>query len=158
MENITIRPLTMSDIPKLGWTGDRSHVDAFVEQMRRCESGAVVFIGAQQKGDIVGRCGIDFERFPNSGFLWMFNVRDDFQNQGIGTLLMDACEANICLRNISEVRLNVEKGNIRAQALYIRRGYEVIGEDKETWEIRDASDNPVSHEAEVVVMQKLLDC
>jgi ribosomal protein S18 acetylase RimI-like enzyme len=75
-------------------------------------------------------------------------VSEVSRRQGIGTTLIDAAETEARRRGCTEVRLSVAKQNPDALALYLRRGYERVGEGRSAGlRTRDGS---VIHEPEPV--------
>jgi ribosomal protein S18 acetylase RimI-like enzyme len=84
-----------------------------------------VFVAAID-GDLVGRITIDTagRQADISGFV----VVEARRRQGIGTLLMDAAEAEAKRRRCKRLRLTVAKDNDAAIALYVARGYRRVGE------------------------------
>jgi ribosomal protein S18 acetylase RimI-like enzyme len=55
-------------------------------------------------------------------------VHADFQNQGVGTRLMNAAVAHPQLRDAERIFLDVWEHNPNAQRFYARFGFEVIGD------------------------------
>lgn len=54
-------------------------------------------------------------------------VAPDWQGQGLGRGLLDAVAARARAQRLLQVLLEVRAGNLRAQALYSRYGFETIG-------------------------------
>jgi ribosomal protein S18 acetylase RimI-like enzyme len=92
-------------------------------------AGGVVFVG-ELDGQIVGRITVTTaaRQADISGFV----VSEVSRRQGIGTTLIDAAETEARRRGCTEVRLSVAKQNPDALALYLRRGYERVGEGRST--------------------------
>jgi ribosomal protein S18 acetylase RimI-like enzyme len=90
-------------------------------------AGGVVFVG-ELDGQIVGRITVTTaaRQADISGFV----VSEVSRRQGIGTTLIDAAETEARRRGCTEVRLSVAKQNPDALALYLRRGYERVGEGR----------------------------
>jgi len=89
--------------------------------------GGVVLVG-ELDGQIVGRITVTTtaRQADISGFV----VSEVSRRQGIGTTLIDAAETEARRRGCTEVRLSVAKKNPDALALYLRRGYERVGEGR----------------------------
>ena len=156
MSEITIRPIEISDLDEFKWTGGQTHIEYFKDALKKSVDGGVLFLGAWKDTLAVGRCGIDFEKNPGKATLWMFNVKEGLQGQGIGTLIMKDAEKVIAEKDIDEVVLNVEKDNSRAKDLYIKRGYVATGEGEESWEEDGPNGTAVTYHAEVIHMSKSL--
>jgi ribosomal protein S18 acetylase RimI-like enzyme len=88
--------------------------------------GTGVVLVAETDGAIVGRVTVDTA--GRQGDISGFVVVEDRRRQGIGTLLMDAVEAQAKRRRCRRLRLSVAKDNEPAIALYIARGYRRVGE------------------------------
>jgi ribosomal protein S18 acetylase RimI-like enzyme len=91
--------------------------------------GGVVLVG-ELDGRIVGRITVTTtaRQADISGFV----VSEVSRRQGIGTTLIEAAETEARRRGCTEVRLSVAKENPNALALYLRRGYERVGEGLST--------------------------
>lgn len=156
MLNIVIKPIEVTQINEFEWTGGKTHLEYFKKALEKTKDDEILFLGAWLEGNAVGRCGIDFVINPGKATLWMFNVAKDIQGQGIGSKLMDQAEQEILVRGIDEIVLNVEKVNVRAQALYERRGYIAMGDGIESWEEDGPNGSTVTYNADVVRMSKKL--
>jgi len=156
MVEILIKPIEISELSQFEWTGSSTHLKYFEDALKQSEVGKVLFLGAWSNGEAIGRCGIDFEKNAGKATIWMFNVKDGQQGQGIGTQLMEKAETLIADKGIREVVLNVEEENIRAQELYIRRGYVSTGVGTESWEEDGPNGTTVTYNAKVVHMSKKL--
>ncbi len=77
---------------------------------------------------------------PSSGDreLRRFYVHPDFQNQGLGAMLMKAVLTHPCLAGAGDLYLDVWKLNTDGRRFYERYGFEVIGELK--FEVASGSD------------------
>ena len=93
------------------------------------ENGA--FLGG---GSIVLDNGDNYRTIPlKRAYLSYLVVREEFQNKGIGTILIDyICEYAFQL-GIEEITINVERSNPSAKKLYIRKGFnEIVLENANT--------------------------
>jgi ribosomal protein S18 acetylase RimI-like enzyme len=88
--------------------------------------GTGVVLVAEIDGAVVGRITVDTA--GRQGDISGFVVAEDRRRQGIGTLLMDAAEAQAKRRRCRRLRLTVAKDNAAAIALYTGRGYRRVGE------------------------------
>jgi ribosomal protein S18 acetylase RimI-like enzyme len=88
--------------------------------------GTGVVLVAEIDGAIVGRVTVDTA--GRQGDISGFVVAEDRRRQGIGTLLMDAAEAQAKRRRCKRLRLTVAKHNAPAITLYTERGYRRVGE------------------------------
>lgn len=59
------------------------------------------------------------------GDLYSLSVAEGERGAGIGTMLLDAVDAELERRGVRDLRISVLAGNDRARALYERRGLEV---------------------------------
>lgn len=156
MSEIKIKPIDSFELKQFEWTGGKAHLQYFKEALKSDSTSPPLFLGSWIGEEAVGRIGIDFEKNPGKATLWMFNVRDSFRGKGIGTLLMDAAEAEISFRGINEIILYVEDHNNRAQELYLRRGYLVTGTGEESWEEDQEDGTRELYTAKVVIMSKVV--
>jgi ribosomal protein S18 acetylase RimI-like enzyme len=53
------------------------------------------------------------------------SVLQDYQSQGIGGQLLNACEYEASERGVPQIGLGVDHSNPRARLLYLRYGYEM---------------------------------
>lgn len=132
MQQITIRPMRLEDIPKIcqeeaaqGWHPDPEKYQMRIRDMTRGISIAWV---SEYHGEIAGYinlyrtpCGGPFSNMPEVVDLGVFQR---FQHQGIGTALMDVAEAQA--RQWSQavcIGVGLHSGYGSAQRMYIKRGY-----------------------------------
>lgn len=64
---------------------------------------------------------------PDELHLLNITVAPRWQGQGLGTALLEAVAAHACERGLARVWLEVRASNVRAQALYARRGFATVG-------------------------------
>jgi ribosomal protein S18 acetylase RimI-like enzyme len=154
---LVVDELTLDDLDRIAWSGEPRHRVAVSEALGRVASGEVEYLTARvPSGGPVAKVGIDFARYPGSGYLWQFATHPELQGLGIGSFLMTGAEARIIERGMRLARINVERDNPRARQLYERRGYVVMGHDTETWERIDVAGGISVHRAEVTLMGKQL--
>lgn len=141
---VKIRPAQLADLPALEWFGHQRHLVPHIRKvLDRRERGETELLVAEANGFPVGRIGIDLTRRPGKALLWSFGVIPNLQSLGIGTALIRAAEAVAAERGLTTVEIDVGKDNPRAQALYERLGYEVVGEEQGTWSYLDDDGNKV---------------
>jgi ribosomal protein S18 acetylase RimI-like enzyme len=86
--------------------------------------------------DILERYGIDSstqlfvdeETFPDEWYLDSISVSEKFRGQGIGTHLLEALPKLARRENKTTIGLSVDEGNPQAKKLYLRNGFEVVGQ------------------------------
>lgn len=125
--------------------------------LARQERGEAYLALAEQEGEIVGRTMLDFQSHIDEGCarLWAAHVREPFRSQGIGRALFAHLE-DVCLScGVTMIRLEVEKPNYRARALYERLGYQLAGEETRTLQ-RQQGQTVTEVEAACYVMRKQL--
>ncbi len=133
-DNITIRSMKKSDIAsitnnllKQGWPSNQEKFESYFLKQQTKEK--YVFI-ADNQNDILGYVTLEplsmYGPFKDMSIPMIvdLNVFRIYQNQGIGSLLMDACE-KIAFTLSNQVCLGVglHAGYGNAQRLYIKRGY-----------------------------------
>jgi ribosomal-protein-alanine N-acetyltransferase len=84
----------------------------------------VVRLKAVCDGQAVGFIASDLRPAEKMAWIATIGVLPKYRRQGIGILLLRACEANISL---PQVRLNVRLSNDPAIRLYQREGYHQVG-------------------------------
>lgn len=76
----------------------------------------------------VGPCKLPHRDVAHAhGELYQLYVRGDAQGSGLGRLLLDAALDHLAAARPGPVWLGVWSGNIRAQAIYARRGFAHVG-------------------------------
>jgi ribosomal protein S18 acetylase RimI-like enzyme len=136
--DVSIDDLRVDDLPQLGWSGDAAHLASVRTQLRRRETGEVVYLAARLRdGTPVGKAGVDLGVDPVRGVIWQVVVREDLQGRGIGTALIVECEARIRAAGRPLAALSVELSNPRARALYERLGYLPYDERDTGWPTTD---------------------
>jgi ribosomal protein S18 acetylase RimI-like enzyme len=61
---------------------------------------------------------------PHIAFLYQITVKPAMRGHGFGAAMLTALERMLAADDITELRLNVNDGNLPAQRLYARAGYE----------------------------------
>ena len=70
----------------------------------------------------------DLETFPDEWYLDSIAVRDDQRGRGIGSQLLAALPEFARSSGAKRIGLNVDQANPQAKKLYLRHGFEVVGE------------------------------
>jgi ribosomal-protein-alanine N-acetyltransferase len=86
---------------------------------------SVVRLKAVKDERMVGFVAGDIRRAEGVGWIATIAVLPEYQGQGIGTALLEACEMHIPLKRL---RLCVRPTNVGAIRLYERYGYTNVGE------------------------------
>ena len=154
---LTIRDLTVEDLPECAWSGSRSHLVSVAEALERARLGEVDYLAAcPPSGMPVAIGGVDYARVPGAGTLWQLSVHGALQSCGIGTILIQAAEQRIRSRGLHRAELGVEESNPRARALYERLGYVAYGREPDAWD-EEAPDGSISrYETMCTLMRKEL--
>ena len=125
---IVCRPMTISDYrqarqlweetPGIGLSGADERI--MIRRFLRHNSGTSYVALAGRK--IVGTalCGHDSRR----GYLYHLAVKEQYQNQGIGTDLMERCLSSLKKRGLEKVHLFVYGTNVKAMEYYRKKGWE----------------------------------
>ena len=88
---------------------------------------------------------IQFEYLPHnkSVRVWDIDVLPEFQNQGVGTALMDKCISRARECNARRIILEVQSSNLKAINFYKKMGFDLIGLDASHYHNDDISRNEV---------------
>lgn len=84
----------------------------------------VVRLRAAIDGKMVGFIAGDIRPAENLAWIATVGVLPEYRRQGIGEVLVLACEQRL---QVPEVRLSVRVGNLEAIHLYLRLGYQKAG-------------------------------
>jgi ribosomal protein S18 acetylase RimI-like enzyme len=145
-ESIIIRPLQNTDLPALEWDGEYLHFrNVFADVYKKVEKGTVkAWVAVSQDGRMIGQVFLQLssERREladgwNRGYLYSLRVRKSWQNQGVGSRLMDVVEDDLRTIGFTRVTLNVARDNQGAIRLYSRLGYQIIAEEPGVWSYPD---------------------
>jgi ribosomal protein S18 acetylase RimI-like enzyme len=133
---VTVRPLRGTDVEacaaiKAGlplWREYGVTIEAARETFAAALRGAAQVQVAEDEARVVGFVEyLERGTFGHSGYVWAIGVAASVQGRGIGTVLMDAAEADIFQAG-PNVFLLVTASNTSAQHFYERRGYRRVGE------------------------------
>jgi ribosomal protein S18 acetylase RimI-like enzyme len=132
---VVIRALAEDEIPLVEAHFPRGMPGTHRERWGRQERGEIAYLIGWEDGLPVAHLTIEWAGAtdgpatalagcPN---LFDFGVRPDRQSRGIGSRLLDAAERLAAGRGYRRVGLSVGLENVRARALYERRGYRDAG-------------------------------
>lgn len=154
---VTIRAAVAADLDDLEWYGHQRHLLPHVAAvLERRERGEAELLVAVANGFPVGRIGVDFTRRPGKALLWSFAVIPNLRGLGVGTALIRAAETVAADSGLTTVEIDVGKDNPRAQALYERLGYEVVGEEQGRWSyVDERGETVVVHDDDWVLRKQL---
>ena len=154
---LTIRDLTVADLPSCGWSGSATHLASIARALERVRRGEVEYLAAcPPSGLPVALGGIDYAQRPGAGTLWQLVVHGALQSCGIGTMLIHAAEQRILARDLHRAELGVEESNPRARALYDRLGYVAYGRAPESWDEQAPDGSIFRYETMCTLMRKEL--
>lgn len=159
MSELKIRLTTHHDLRLLEW-GElhRRHRQIIEETFSRQEAGEVEMLVAELKNDLVGQVWIDYEKrkSDSAAVLWALRVHPDFQNQGIGTHLIEAAFDSCKKRGFKLAEIGVEKDNLGALALYERLGFVIVKENIEKWTFKTPEGKELTETADEFLLQREL--
>ncbi|MBC3841792.1 GNAT family N-acetyltransferase [Streptacidiphilus sp. 4-A2] len=136
---VTVRDLTVQDIPSCTWSGSALHLEGLALQLERSAAGEVDYLAlCTPVGLPVAIGGVDYQVHPGAGTLWQLAVLPALQSRGLGTLLVGSAEQRIRERGLRRAELGVEDSNPRARALYERLGYRPFDRRPASWDVQAA--------------------
>jgi ribosomal protein S18 acetylase RimI-like enzyme len=139
----TIRPLREEELPALEWDGEYAHFrHLFRQSFEEMQLGQRIMLVAYaaDSGALAGQVFLQFissdPKYADGasrGYLYALRVKPAYQNRGLGRQLILAAEEQLRGRGMLVSTIGVAKDNMRAQRLYERMGYEIVGEDPGRW-------------------------
>ena len=96
----------------------------FIDSLAAGHLAEVLDGGAALLGYFIAMVGVDELHLLN------ITVAPSWQGRGLGRALLDAVSRHGRERGLQRLLLEVRESNMRAQALYLRQGFEVIGRRK----------------------------
>ncbi len=127
-QKVLLRPLTIADLPTVMLIEEELFApDMWTEAMLRDELSrpqSRYYLVAEAEEQIVGYAGLVTYRYE--GHIATLGVRNTFQGNGIGALLLDTLLAEADHR-VNRVLLEVRADNPVPQQLYRSRGFTEIG-------------------------------
>ncbi len=128
---IAVRDLRQEDTSSLEWHGGQDLRSWYQAQWQAHQSNRVRVLIADFNSFPIAQIAIHWHGKPTHPAipdLQSFRVFEAFRGMGIGSLLLDCAEEVVAERGFTQVSLAVSVENVRAGALYGRRGYLVWGE------------------------------
>jgi len=154
---LTVRELTVEDLPTCTWSGSATHLQGVARTLERARLGEVDYLAVCPPSRVpVAIGGVDYAKTPGSGTLWQLAVHEALQSCGIGTILIQAAEQRIRARGLHRAQLSVEECNPRARALYERLGYLAYGREPDSWDEGAPDGSLVRYETVCILMRKQL--
>ncbi|GAB2503039.1 GNAT family N-acetyltransferase [Nocardiopsis aegyptia] len=150
-----IRDLTRHDLAGCGWSGGPHHVAAVAGALERAAAGEVDYVAVcapSQAPPAIG--GVDFQPFPDAGYLWQPAVHPFVRRRGVGTVLVRALEDRVRRRGLSRAELCYEEHDAGNRAFCERLGYTAYGTVPDGWEQRLPSGEVSFHETTCVRMRR----
>lgn len=140
---LTVREATLADLPRLPELFDYNDVRAMIaEHARRITSGKFTIFLLWDGADLIGELHVtwrsDDPRFAIAGqraYLSAFRVREDRQEHGSGSFLLDSVIRRIAQAGYREITVGVEDDNARAKHMYARAGFtEFVARRRESYQ------------------------
>ena len=143
---LTIRKITYKDLPDLEWNGEYTHFRrVYANAFQNQQKGNAILWVADLNG--IGIIGQAFVQLVGSrpeladgrirAYIYSVRVQSLYQNQGIGSKIMQHTEQDILQRGFSYATLNVGRQNTHARRFYERLGYQMIGDEPGEWSYLD---------------------
>jgi ribosomal protein S18 acetylase RimI-like enzyme len=142
MNQASIRQATKDDLPNLEWNGEYTHfrrlyADTYLSVQ---QAKAVMWIAELNGSGLIGQCFVslngnrqELADGTTRAYIYGFRVQPRYQNQGIGTLMMQTIESDLKRRGFQQIILNVGQDNHDAKRFYERLQYSIIGVDPGRW-------------------------
>jgi ribosomal protein S18 acetylase RimI-like enzyme len=155
--SVAVRLCEERDLEELEWFGAfRDHRHAIQLAYQRQLKGENWMLVADVRGFPIGQLWIDLTAKTQVATLWAFRVMPPFKGLGIGSMLL-ACAEQLAQRSeVPCMDVGVEPGNVGAQRLYERSGFQQIGTEQTGYETQDATGLRVRHTFDVLVLRKRL--
>ncbi|NLG98011.1 MAG: GNAT family N-acetyltransferase [Chloroflexi bacterium] len=146
LDRVVIRLLKREDLPDLEWDGEFTHFRrVYADAYQRMLRGLSLLWVAELPGKgIIGQVFIqltcdrpELADGRERAYLYSFRVRKEYRSKGLGARILETVEEDLRQREFKIVTLNVARDNIRAQQLYIRKGYRVVAPEPGIWSYPD---------------------
>src|SRR6266567_8552183 len=125
---LTVRELTVEDLPTCTWSGSATHLQGVARTLERARLGEVDYLAVCPPSRVpVAIGGVDYAKTPGSG-----------------------------TRGLHRAQLSVEECNPRARALYERLGYLAYGREPDSWDEGAPDGSLVRYETVCILMRKQL--
>src|SRR5919197_2145994 len=127
---LRVNDLSKDDLPHIGWSGSKTHLDYVERALTRAEAGDVDYLAVRAPGgEPVAIGGVNYMAHEGAGTLWQLVTKESLRGLGLGTRLIAEAEARIKQRGLTHALIGVEDDNPRARRLYERLGYRVAGQE-----------------------------
>lgn len=148
MINIEITKMTVSDVPEIAELDKQCFAVSWSEKSfyDEMQNKLAIYYVAKNNGKCVGYIG--FWNVSGEGDITNIAVLPQYRRKKIGTKLISAAIAKAKELSLELMTLEVRKSNLAAQNLYMKYGFETIGERK-----RYYSDNS----EDALIMTKVLE-
>lgn len=102
------------------------HRQRLIPELQKQQNAVVIlaFAGAAPAGLAISFIGFSTFKVQPLLNIHDFCVSPQFQGQGVGKMLMAAVEAEARSRGCGKISLEVREDNVRAQALYLKCGFD----------------------------------
>lgn len=146
-----IRPFELDDVAQWARTDHEREQLALTVQNAQDYLAAVL-----PTGRIIGKIGIGYDKQPEAGTIYQFDVVAPFRNRGVGTALLQRAECRIRERGWNRSTLAVEESNADAIRLYQRNGYDVFGAEAVEWDQQAPDGTIYPYRSRCLLMQRTL--
>ena len=146
VDEVTIRLATQADLPAMEWNGEYKHFrrlyrDIF-ESSQRGE--AILWIAELPGLGLIGQIFVQFSSARKEladgsyrAYIYGFRIQHAYRGLGLGSHMLQIVEDDLYRRGFRISVLNVGRDNTEAYQLYLRRGYEVVGDEPGQWSYLD---------------------
>lgn len=140
---MTIRPLTLDDLPQLpNLFAYNDPAAALAENARDMQAGVLDIIGLFTSEGLMGELHIKYrsddprEAQPGSrAYLFAYRIHERLQGRGCGKRLLQWTLDDLARRGYTQVTIGVEDDNPRARHIYAAHGFNrVIARKAETYQ------------------------
>ena len=144
--DLLIRTVQKSDLTDLEWNGNYLHFrNVFRDAYQSSQRGfSILWIAEILNTGIIGQVFIQLKCARKEladgnkrAYLYSFRIKHEYQNQGIGSYMLQFIEKDLTKRGFKQLTLNVAKNNKKAQKLYFRHGYKVVAHEPGCWSYKD---------------------
>jgi len=144
--NVSIRTVEERDLPALEWSGEYIHFRHLYQNMYKNSiiGDSILWIAELDGTGVIGQifvqlisARLELADGCNKAYLFAFRVRENFRNNGIGSLLLFQAEKDLIMRGFTWSVLNVSQQNMRVRRYYERVGYQVVGLEAGRWSYID---------------------
>jgi len=146
LSQIEIRLVKHQDLSALEWEGKYAHFRRLYREVYQsaCKGQALMWIAELVPRGILGQAFVQLnsarkELADGAGraYIYGFRVRPAYQNQWIGSLLLNTIEEDLLNRKYEWITLNVGRQNTRARRFYERHGYRIVAPEAGDWSYLD---------------------